>query len=68
MNRPIFPLALCVLATSMGVAHADDPAVAFDRFKLPNGLEVITVVDHASPLVAVGGNLGIIPVPGWRQA
>jgi len=33
--------------------HAGDPRVAFERYRLPNGLEVILAPDPAVPLVAV---------------
>ncbi len=34
-------------------AHADIPTVDFEKFTLPNGLDVILSEDHRLPLVAV---------------
>jgi len=34
-------------------AHADDPKVEFEKYTLPNGLEVILIPDKTVPLVAV---------------
>ncbi len=34
-------------------AFADDPTIAFEKYKLPNGLEVILAPDPSVPLVAV---------------
>ncbi len=50
-------LVLCAaLLATAPIALADDrgdPKIAFDRFKLPNGLEVILSPDPSVPLVAV---------------
>ncbi len=49
-------LSLAVLVALATFAHADppkDPAIPFERYKLPNGLEVILVPDAAAPLVSV---------------
>ena len=46
-------LAVATLATSSPAARADDPKLAFEKYKLPNGLEVILAPDPAVPLVAV---------------
>jgi predicted Zn-dependent peptidase len=35
------------------VAHADDPKIPFEKYKLANGLEVILAPDPSIPLVAV---------------
>ena len=47
--------ALCLVALTMSAtASADpDPKIAFDKYTLPNGLEVILSADKSSPLVAV---------------
>ncbi|MFT3696381.1 MAG: pitrilysin family protein [Kofleriaceae bacterium] len=45
--------ALIALAMLAGTAHADDPKIAFEKYKLPNGLEVILAPDPSIPLVAV---------------
>jgi len=45
-------LVLALLAAPL-VAHADDPKLAFEKYKLPNGLEVILAPDPSIPLVAV---------------
>jgi zinc protease len=48
MKWPI--LLVAVLAAS---AHADDPKIAYEKYKLPNGLEVILAPDNSVPIVAV---------------
>ena len=52
---PIVPLVVIVLALSGArtVRAQDAGRIAFDRFSLPNGLEVILAPDHASQVVAV---------------
>jgi predicted Zn-dependent peptidase len=44
-------LAAACLASSL--AHADDPKIPFEKYKLANGLEVLLVPDPTQPLVAV---------------
>jgi zinc protease len=44
--------ALIALAP-IAPAHADDPKIKFERYTLPNGLEVILAPDPSVPLVAV---------------
>ena len=47
-------LALAAVAALAPTAHADgDPKIAFEKYTLPNGLEVILAPDPALPLVAV---------------
>ena len=46
-------LALVALLASTSVARADDPKIQFEKFKLPNGLEVILAPDPSVPIVAV---------------
>src|SRR3954468_571749 len=46
-------LVAAVLAASVSVVHADDPKLEFEKYKLPNGLEVILSPDNRVPLVAV---------------
>ncbi len=47
-------LALALVVTTASPVLADgDPAIEFERFKLPNGLEVILAPDSSVPLVAV---------------
>jgi zinc protease len=59
MMKPRFLPALCILlalGASMPAATATAatvPRVAYDKYTLPNGLEVILVEDHKLPLVAV---------------
>ncbi len=48
MYRPLLIVAL--LGAS---AHADDPKIAFEKYKLPNGLEVILAPDNSVPIVSV---------------
>jgi predicted Zn-dependent peptidase len=48
MYRP----ALLLMAF-VAVAHADDPKISFEKYKLPNGLEVILAPDNSIPIVAV---------------
>jgi zinc protease len=43
-------VSLAALATS---AHADDPKIEFQKYTLPNGLEVILAPDSTVPIVAV---------------
>jgi zinc protease len=45
-------LALLLVGTPQ-LAHADDPKLAFEKYTLPNGLEVILAPDPSIPLVAV---------------
>ncbi len=47
-------LALALVAATASPVFADgDPTIEFERFKLPNGLEVILAPDSSAPLVAV---------------
>ena len=49
--RPLLALAMvCAVAAP---AMADDPKIAFEKYKLANGLEVILAPDQSVPLVAV---------------
>jgi predicted Zn-dependent peptidase len=56
-KRPwVAALALCVLATTQVRSHAGqptDPKIPFEKYKLPNGLEVILLEDHKTPIVYV---------------
>jgi len=49
--RPLL-VAAALLAVS-APAFADDPKLEFEKYKLPNGLEVILAPDNSVPLVAV---------------
>src|SRR5688500_5446567 len=49
--RPL--LVAAVLAATATVAQAEDPKLEFEKYKLPNGLEVILSPDNRVPLVAV---------------
>jgi len=40
-------------AAANAALSANDPRIAFEKFTLPNGLEVILAPDHSVPLVAV---------------
>ncbi|HTL39069.1 MAG TPA: pitrilysin family protein [Kofleriaceae bacterium] len=51
--RPILIAALLCATTLARVAHADDPKIEFEKYKLPNGMEVILSPDDRVPLVAV---------------
>jgi zinc protease len=60
--KPSFATALFCLLFPPVFAHAEDspaaktvtvPAMTFKHFTLPNGLEVYSVEDHATPIVAV---------------
>jgi len=46
----LVPLLLVAAATA---SHAADPKIAFEKYKLPNGLEVILSEDHRVPAVHV---------------
>jgi predicted Zn-dependent peptidase len=48
--RPIVVAAVLALAAP---AYAEDPKLEFEKYKLPNGLEVILSPDNRVPLVAV---------------
>jgi zinc protease len=50
MKRALLTLAL---VAAPQLAHADDPKIPFEKYKLPNGLEVILAPDPSIPLVAV---------------
>jgi zinc protease len=50
MKRALLALAL---VAAPDFAHADDPKIPFEKYKLPNGLEVILAPDPSMPLVAV---------------
>jgi zinc protease len=50
MKRALLTLAL---VAAPHLAHADDPKIPFEKYKLPNGLEVILAPDPSIPLVAV---------------
>ena len=49
----IFFLALAVLVLSKGAARAAVPDIAFEQFRLPNGLDVVLHVEHRVPIVHV---------------
>src|SRR5436309_10874502 len=52
MYRPL--LLVLALATATRTAHADgDPKIVFEKYTLPNGLEVILAPDPRVPIVAV---------------
>ncbi len=46
-------LAAAALVAATGIARADDPKIAFEKYTLPNGLEVILAPDPSVPIVAV---------------
>jgi zinc protease len=46
-------LAVAALGALASTARADDPKIKFEKFTLPNGLEVILAPDPSVPLVAV---------------
>src|SRR5580698_6103146 len=46
-------LAVAALGALPRIARADDPKIKFEKFTLPNGLEVILAPDPSVPLVAV---------------
>jgi zinc protease len=48
--RPLLVAAVLAVAAP---AYADDPKIEFEKYKLPNGLEVILAPDKTVPLVAV---------------
>src|SRR5688500_8339905 len=50
--RPLISVAVA-LACAAAPAYADDPKIAFEKYKLANGLEVILAPDTRVPLVAV---------------
>jgi zinc protease len=50
--RPIV-LAAALLCATVSVAQADDPKLEFEKYQLPNGMEVILSPDNRVPLVAV---------------
>ena len=50
--RPLISVAVA-LACAAAPAYADDPKIAFEKYKLANGLEVILAPDNRVPLVAV---------------
>jgi zinc protease len=49
----LFVFVLAVVAALSAPAAADDPKIAFEKYKLPNGLEVVLAPDQSVPLVAV---------------
>jgi zinc protease len=49
--RPL--LVAAVLAAVATPAYAEDPKIQFEKYTLPNGLEVILAPDTSKPLVAV---------------
>jgi zinc protease len=49
--RPFLVAALLCFAASTAIA--DDPKLEFEKYKLPNGVEVILAPDSSVPLVAV---------------
>jgi predicted Zn-dependent peptidase len=50
MKRALLMLAVAILPAT---AHADDPKLQFEKYRLANGLEVILAPDPSIPLVAV---------------
>jgi predicted Zn-dependent peptidase len=54
MTRNLLTAAAVAAALLVpSVSRADDPKIAFEKYPLPNGLEVILVPDKTVPLVAV---------------
>ena len=57
MKRNTFLVALCYLSAVALVGSRVDaqatPRIQFEKYKLPNGLEVILHEDHSTPIVAV---------------
>src|ERR1700712_2116526 len=54
MKRALLVLAVCLVSVAAPhLARADDPKLAFEKYTLPNGLEVILAPDPSIPLVAV---------------
>ena len=58
MKKRIFFVALCYLIIAMftgaGITGAQaTPRIQFEKYVLPNGLEVILHEDHSTPIVAV---------------
>ncbi|MBN2579722.1 MAG: insulinase family protein [Pirellulales bacterium] len=50
--KPIVLIAL-LLAANLATAASGIPAVPFEKYTLPNGLQVILHVDHSTPIVSV---------------
>jgi zinc protease len=49
-------VSICYLITGVGAGHLDGqtvPRIEFEKYQLPNGLEVILHEDHSTPIVAV---------------
>ena len=46
-------LALAAVVAATGTARADDPKIPFEKYTLPNGLEVILAQDQSVPIVSV---------------
>src|SRR5262249_21502042 len=53
MHRPILTLAALCLLGSQTAPAGKAPAIAFEKYALPNGLEVILSEDHRLPMTAV---------------
>src|SRR5262245_34956539 len=53
MVRPILTFAVLCLLTGQAAPPRTAPAIAFEKYTLPNGLEVILSEDHRLPLTAV---------------
>ncbi|HEY5947228.1 MAG TPA: pitrilysin family protein, partial [Kofleriaceae bacterium] len=51
--RPNLVAAVVAFVAAAAPAYADDPKIEFEKYKLPNGLEVILAPDKTVPLVAV---------------
>src|ERR1700689_2675051 len=51
--RLLMVVAALVALALPRVARADDPKIKFEKYTLPNGLEVILAPDPSVPLVAV---------------
>src|SRR5688572_12941256 len=47
------PLLVAVALAAAAPAYADDPKLDFEKYKLPNGLEVILAPDTRVPLVSI---------------
>ena len=54
MRKALLPAIACALSLAPPLIQAQDvPHIAFEKYQLPNGLEVILSEDHRLPLVAV---------------
>jgi zinc protease len=53
MNKPLSTVVVCLALVAAPATAQNAPEIQFERFELPNGLDVILHEDHSIPMVTV---------------